>query len=480
MQSSVNNLSNESAQIRSYPNNFILSGYANNSGFNSRGTLGYYWSRNSNQDNGAYRFTISESIVEENLTYKYLGASVRCVKATGVEIVLDSNDGTDRVARIYGTAGDTITIPEDAFIYEGYKITSWNTSDDGSGTSYATTYTIPSANARLYAQWSDAYTIRYNGNNATSETNMNNTAHLNIAEGDQITLYSNNYGRTGYGFLGWSTTQIDPDAANASTLIANAKIFGPNETITVNSTIMGQSAPAEITLYAVWLKSSGTIQEWNGCGDMVAATYSNGTITPGGIIALTDLRDGNTYAVAKLTDGKCWMIENLRINPATANITTENTNEPTTSFLGRRTQSFDSCSSNTTDCIERVLFVENNAKAQYSGSYYNWYTVTAGNGMTETTSVINIGDICPAGWHLPSGDTTSTREYTALSTSMGGIASNLDATTTPTGGTMSGRFRTYPNNFQYGNCWNGPCYPYINNMNMTPMQPMPSMQPPFK
>ena len=38
----------------------------------------------------------------------------------------------------------------------------------------------------------------------------------------------------------------------------------------------------------------------------------------------------------------------------------------------------------------------------------------------------------------------------------------------------------YPNNFQYGNCWNGPCYPYINNMNMTPMQPMPSMQPPFK
>ena len=29
----------------------------------------------------------------------------------------------------------------------------------------------------------------------------------------------------------------------------------------------------------------------------------------------------------------------------------------------------------------------------------------------------------------------------------------------------------YSNNFQYGNCWNGPCYPYINCMNMQPMQP---------
>ena len=35
----------------------------------------------------------------------------------------------------------------------------------------------------------------------------------------------------------------------------------------------------------------------------------------------------------------------------------------------------------------------------------------------------------------------------------------------------------YINNFQYGNCWNGPYYPYNNFMNMQPMQPM---QPPFK
>ena len=31
-----------------------------------------------------------------------------------------------------------------------------------------------------------------------------------------------------YGFLGWSFTQIDPDASNFSTLLANATVYGPN------------------------------------------------------------------------------------------------------------------------------------------------------------------------------------------------------------------------------------------------------------
>ena len=458
LQASVNGLSNESAQIRRFPNNFILSGFTNNSGFNGRGTTGYYWSRNSNQNNGAYRLELTTSIVTENLTYKYLGASVRCIKANGVEIILDSNDGTDRVARLYGTAGSTITIPDEAFIYNGYKITSWNTADDGTGTSYTTSITVPSSNTRLYAQWANSYTIRYNGNSPTSDTNMNAMAHLNVVTGDEITLYSNNYGRTGYGFLGWSITQINPDASNAATLIANAKIFGPNETITVSPTTMGQDVSdggTEVTLYAVWLKSSGYIQEWNSCGQMTAATYSNGTITPGDVIALTDSRDGNVYAIAKLADGRCWMIENLRLDPKTANITTENTNNPTSSFLARKSQTFDTCYTNDSNCIERVLYKDNNPESQYSGTYYNWYTATAGNGLTETGSVIGVGDICPTGWHIPSGDTSSGREFGSLNVSVGGTRANLDDTTTPTGNTISRRVRTYPYNFQYNGIYSG-------------------------
>ena len=32
------------------------------------------------------------------------------------------------------------------------------------------------------------------------------------------------------------------------------------------------------------------------------------------VTALTDQRDGETYAVARLADGNCWMIENLRLD----------------------------------------------------------------------------------------------------------------------------------------------------------------------
>ena len=32
------------------------------------------------------------------------------------------------------------------------------------------------------------------------------------------------------------------------------------------------------------------------------------------MIALTDARDNNTYTVARLADGKCWMTENLRLD----------------------------------------------------------------------------------------------------------------------------------------------------------------------
>ena len=59
-----------------------------------------------------------------------------------------------------------------------------------------------------------------------------------------------------------------------------------------------------LALYAIWVKSAGIMQEWNGCAGL----------NKGDVTALTDARDNDTYAVAKLADGKCWMIENLRLD----------------------------------------------------------------------------------------------------------------------------------------------------------------------
>ena len=122
----------------------------------------------------------------------------------------------------------------------------------------------------------------------------------------EITLIAPNYAREGYGFAGWSTDYV----ANNSSII-----YGPNETITVAAGSLGSNG---MILYPAWVASAGDMQQWSGCSGLTAATYNSTTgkisATLNQITALTDTRDGNVYTVAKLADGKCWMIENLRLN----------------------------------------------------------------------------------------------------------------------------------------------------------------------
>ena len=147
---------------------------------------------------------------------------------------------------------------------------------------------------------------------AGAQTKDNNTA----GGGSDITsnttlvsLIAPNYKRDGYGFAGWSTDLI---ATNSSI------IFGPNETISVDSSNGGIDISGGLILYPVWIGSFGNLQGWTGCPSLSPAVYDseNGKISASlnDIIALTDTRDGNVYTVAKLADGNCWMVENLRLD----------------------------------------------------------------------------------------------------------------------------------------------------------------------
>lgn len=57
----------------------------------------------------------------------------------------------------------------------------------------------------------------------------------------------------------------------------------------------------------MWKPAVIYMQNWTGCDNL----QLEHTIT------LTDIRDNNTYTVAKLKDGKCWMTQNLRIGGST-------------------------------------------------------------------------------------------------------------------------------------------------------------------
>lgn len=99
------------------------------------------------------------------------------------------------------------------------------------------TYTIGSGAGYLQALWiPNRYTIKYNGNGATSGSMINSSHIYDTAK----VLTSNTYVRDGYEFLGWST-----DSSSS----AVAKYTNKQSVINLSST-----NGATVNLYAVWKK----------------------------------------------------------------------------------------------------------------------------------------------------------------------------------------------------------------------------------
>lgn len=217
-----------------------------------------------------------------------------------------------------------------------WKISHWTTNADGTGTEYkvSTSYAVTGQSAgdsiTLYAQWVPTYTIQYDGNGADNPNGMGKIGadgvrtvkQINVTEGDTIRLLASNFKKAGYGFVGWSTDSdawihfTDNDNTN------NPTIYGPIETIT--SPVYPNDGTAIVTLYAVWaeakkdnddnivyLQDFGTAE----CNNLTSARFDSetGEITAGDVVALTDKRDNEVYAVGRLADGNCWLMENLRI-----------------------------------------------------------------------------------------------------------------------------------------------------------------------
>ena len=320
------------------------------------------------------------------------------------------------------------------------------------------------------------------------------------------TLLASNYSRTGYGFAGWS------DKFDYATN-ANTKFYGPQEDITFTAGQYTNSNPG-LSLYAIWVKSAGSLQDntkvsqlcGTGQGSLVAAP-TDGTANLSSISALTDQRDNETYAIAKLADGKCWMIENLRLestaarnsdgtlaqgyhssfagladaesanflNSTTANSlystdgSTNKTIDSTGGNLGYRFPRYNNWNHQTLsenrpqNPTSNIAANSTTDAGLYSyGNYYTWHAAiadTTHNGSNNTSS--DTTSICPTGWHLPKGGDKSNEannEFWSLvvtGINSGTNPANYDSSTnprytgTPEGINASNALRAYPNNFLY-------------------------------
>ncbi len=137
-------------------------------------------------------------------------------------------------------SGAVVSVSSMTPVRDGYTFKGWNTAADGSGTSYTgnSTFTMPSNDVTLYAQWQPVvpatYTVLYDGN-ATGVTNIpGSTAH---ESGAVVSVSSMTPVRDGYTFKGWNTAA---DGSGTS--------YTGNSTFTMPSN--------DVTLYAQWTKNT--------------------------------------------------------------------------------------------------------------------------------------------------------------------------------------------------------------------------------
>lgn len=125
----------------------------------------------------------------------------------------------------------------------GYKFLGWYTAASG-GTQVSSSTTINAATT-VYAQWSPiTYTIKYDGNGATSGSTASSTHTYNSAKA----LTTNGFKRIGYEFLGWATSKTGGVAYVDKQSVTN----------------LANTQDAVVTLYAVWKLVSSTYVKVNG------------------------------------------------------------------------------------------------------------------------------------------------------------------------------------------------------------------------
>lgn len=456
-----------SERWRAYPLNQIYSGEQKESSSYNRGNSAGMSSASNYTSTSVYNLWVRAAGVSMtgNNTSKLRGQTVRCLARDTIDIVgnvhYESNGGTGTMADQTNVNFATAVASSNQYTRVNYRFMGWNTRANGSGVAISEGGVLDTAatslqlsdgdTMTLYAMWQPIYRVVYADNGADAGS-MASVTQEDVP--NSFNLIASNYSKNGYGFAGWSAD------ANAGTKLLNHEsvtVYGPNQVVKLDNTFTSNAdANNQITLYAVWLPADTT--------DTMQSFSSTrcATMNPGEYLALRDERDNDVYAVSKLADGHCWMTENLRLIPSAVAFSTTNTNSPTADFITEAVTSQDSntlCNTDSSACIDQVLFNANDINrgssltpspsvngtiySWYSyGVMYGWYTATAGNGDYAMSSGNVAGDICPAGWRLPTGGGSG--EYVSLTNAVGG-ANNME---------KNNNLLAFPNNFIYSGDYN--------------------------
>ena len=184
------------------------------------------------------------------------------------------------------------------------------------------------------------------------------------------------------------------------------------------------------------------------------------------IVELTDSRGGTTqtYQVAKLADGNCWMLNNLKLGSTTGSITltpsdTNIASNLTLPQLSTATFTEEPDEATINDLTDNPHVYgpvpgDTGTGATNYGYLYNWSAATGGESRTSHTEA--DGDapysICPANWRLP----TASRIYNE-DTEQYDVSGDFPELDQAFGGTGEGSYSGEPNiaQWQYDGAFKG-------------------------
>ena len=329
----------------------------------------------------------------------YDSVTLYAVWSYATKITFDGNgDNINNMSPQLIEENTTESLHENTYTKEEYKFASWNTQPDGSGDSYRDQgdYTAleGSNNITLYAQWAPAdltFNVFEGIETLIVADSSENWKPYYLYEGDFKTFTApaegTKYIVTVVPYPGY---KISSDSNNSSWDIEYNTGTLTSTTLLTTTYIAG-TAGNMLTI------SGEEITEDNKYPTMQDLTLAQCPAYTESIagINVTDSRDNKSYTVAKFDD-KCYMLSNLkldgdaRLTPADSNVTEDYT-LPSDTYGEYWVNDY---------CKPYMV----NADGEY---YYNWAAATARDNATSgTTSCSNdtdnsVGDICPAGWSLP-------------------------------------------------------------------------------
>lgn len=140
-------------------------------------------------------------------------------------------------------------------------------------------------------------------------------------------------------------------------------------------------------------------------------TSSLATMIPnnGDTAFLIDKRDKKPYPIAKI-NGEYWMTRNLGISgtitSANSNFAREDFNVSQEDLVVDTTGNSFCITGNTGACNSYTVPMTHRSNDITTGTWYNYCAATAGTVCSINNDVEATFDICPLGWHLPSGPNT--------------------------------------------------------------------------